>query len=1535
MGKSLLILAVGLGVVFSQPASSQTWYVDGTVTASGDGMTWETAFNAVQEGIDASSDGDTVIVAEGAYVENVHFHGKNITLTGTDPLDSTVVANTIIDGNQSGSVVTFSGTENETCTLSGFTIRNGNAPHGGGVSGGAWNSQTHARISNNVIAANSADWGGGLAFCGGLIQNNVIRNNSARHGGGVDYCSGAILNNRIVGNSAEADGGGLEYCYGTIENNTIYGNSAQEGGGLYDCDGEIRNCIIWGNVSQATPQVYASSEPVYCCIERWSSGGEGNMGFNPYFVAPENGDLHLRPRSPCIDAGDPASPFPNEPEPNGGRIDMGAYGNTWEATPKSPDTDNDNLPDDWEADFFGGLLQGANDDPDGDLLANMEEYRRAFDPTVPVGPWYVDASVPLFSGDGASWETAFKMIQQGIYVARDGGTIIVARGTYYENIRLKSYNVVLRSTDPCDSNVVANTIIDGMQAGSVVTFTGTEDETCRLSGFTIRNGKAQDGGGIYGGTWGNPTHATIERNVIRESAADSCGGGLYECDGTVRNNVIAYNSAGAGGGLYECDGTIENNTIWANSARRGGGLASCKAVTVNCIIWGDTTEPYSDQLDGAGTLSYCCIQCRGEPGASIIAYYPYLVDPANGDYHLLSWSPCIDAGDPSSPFSEEPQPNGGRINMGAYGNTPEASSKSPDSDNDGLPDDWETEFLGDLGDGWGDDTDGDSIPNEAEYHQGYDASTPPKCWYVDAAVSVSGDGTSRASALKRIEEGTKRASAGDTVIVAQGTYVEKVNFGGKNIILRSADPLDENIVARTIVQGRVTFLGTEDAPCALWGFTIQGGGGDYGGGICGGELWYRTHAAIRNNVVTGNAARLGGGGIAFCDGPIEGNKIIGNSATGGLFDECCVWDVPYGGGLYECDGPIRGNIVSGNTATKGGGLCVCSGLISDNLIAGNHAMSVWDMRGPYSGDEEWVPGVGAGAYSCGRMVNNTICENSSEGSVGGVASLHRMLNCIIWGNTAPDTPQLSDNASPSRSCIQDWAGGGIGNISADPLFVNAEAGDYRLQPDSPCIDAGVTYLGFLWPQRDLDRNCRLVGERVDMGCYEYGATRDADGDLLSDDHERTLGSDPALEDTDGDALRDGLEILRGSNPVERTPPGLLAVPSEFSTIQLALLVAIDGDEIVVAPGTYTENLRFYGSDVVLRSTDPSNLDTVGSTILEGDTRESVVQLTGKESPACVLSGFTIRNGWAAIHAREYEQDSQATIRGNIITGNSHGGLYYCGGLVERNIIKGNSDGGLTYCDGLIRGNVIFANSSTMGGGVRHCNGTLINNLIIGNSATLGGAIAWCGGTIENCTIVANSAQLRASGLYECTGTILNCIIWGNTAPEAPQTYESPNITYSCIQDWAGGGEGNIADDPLFVDVDGPDDGPLTYEDNDYRLNAASPCIDAGKNEEWMADAVDLDGNPRIWRGRDSWTADMGAYEYGSFHLKVATVAFEGAALVIGWRSAPGDTYRVWSCCDCATGAWTDEGTVNSWGWLTRWQDPRPTAMFRFYRVEIE
>ncbi len=268
MTKLLALVSVLFFAANTPPSPSAEWYVDGSVPESGDGSTWATAFKKIQEGIDAASDGDTVVAARETYLENIEFNGDNIAVRSVDPLDPQVVGGTVIDGNRAGAAVTFYGTEGETCVLSGFTIRNGSGEEAAGILGGRYDRPTRAEIENNVIKDNT---GTGLAFCDGTIRDNAVCGNSGgglyrcngvirgniisgnQHGGGLVRCYAVIEGNTICDNRNDGSGGGLHACIGTFERNVICRNESggkfSGGGGLADCDGVLRSNIIDENVA--------------------------------------------------------------------------------------------------------------------------------------------------------------------------------------------------------------------------------------------------------------------------------------------------------------------------------------------------------------------------------------------------------------------------------------------------------------------------------------------------------------------------------------------------------------------------------------------------------------------------------------------------------------------------------------------------------------------------------------------------------------------------------------------------------------------------------------------------------------------------------------------------------------------------------------------------------------------------------------------------------------------------------------------------------------------------------------------------------------------------------------------------------------------------------------------------------------------------------------------------------------------------------------------------------------------------------------
>ena len=365
----------------------------------------------IQERIDAAGDRDTILVAPGTYIENIDFLGKSITLRSEAGPEVTV-----IDGNQAGSVVTVSNSEESGCKealIDGFTIRNGKGRpdiewgyyYGGGIycshtsieirnctitgntavgiqgggGGGIYCYGSSPTITNCTISGNSANSGGGMALyvavygfvstvtncaisgnsaiglsmgagggieCGDsplTIRNCVISGNYAAAGGGMScryYSPATITNCMITDNSANEGGGGIlcsYYSTPTITNSTISENSTSgQGGGIFCYEIEtyyyysptmtITNSILWGNRALVGHQIEDS-----CNTSVWHSDvqggwcGVGNINTAPLFVG--GGDYHLRPGSPCIDAGyytDVHTDLDGQPRPFGGGFDIGA-----------------------------------------------------------------------------------------------------------------------------------------------------------------------------------------------------------------------------------------------------------------------------------------------------------------------------------------------------------------------------------------------------------------------------------------------------------------------------------------------------------------------------------------------------------------------------------------------------------------------------------------------------------------------------------------------------------------------------------------------------------------------------------------------------------------------------------------------------------------------------------------------------------------------------------------------------------------------------------------------------------------------------------------------------------------------------------------------------------------------------------------------------------------------------------------------------------------------------------------------------------
>jgi len=304
-------------------------------------------YPTIQEGIDAATSGDTVLVSPGIYFENIDFNGKNIAVIGEDR------ETTIIDGNYSGSVVKFENGEDSTTVLVGFTIQNGyafgNNWNGGG---GIYCDAANPTLSNLIIKDNYGYNGGGIysLFSDQLIENIILKYNTAQSkGGGIAISSGnPVIVNSIIFNNYSDYGGGL-YCVGSpeINNVTIVDNIANKGGTI-TVQGGIPKIINSIMRNDAPEEIYFLSISTliinYSNIENGQTSyggdstatiiwGDGNIDADPFFTDPYNGVFTLQSTSPCIDSGHPdldGDGFtweidPDDRDPDGTRIDMGAF----------------------------------------------------------------------------------------------------------------------------------------------------------------------------------------------------------------------------------------------------------------------------------------------------------------------------------------------------------------------------------------------------------------------------------------------------------------------------------------------------------------------------------------------------------------------------------------------------------------------------------------------------------------------------------------------------------------------------------------------------------------------------------------------------------------------------------------------------------------------------------------------------------------------------------------------------------------------------------------------------------------------------------------------------------------------------------------------------------------------------------------------------------------------------------------------------------------------------------------------------------
>lgn len=714
LARALALLIICIIICSGGPALGAVVYVKWDSPTNGPGNDWAHAYHTVAAGITASASGGEIWVAGDAahpYVERITLKagvGLYGGFAGTETSRSQRNAKTsvtILDGNQGGSVVTCPSGATATTVIDGFTITNGTGTYwstvSGNCGGGVYCSASSPTISNNNITRNYAAVNGGGVFCSGstdtpLILGNIITANIGNNQGSAIWssCTATIANNVVSANI----GSNAVYLYSsdTLANNTITGNS---GNGVYGTGASSYNNIVAFNSSGFS--VGGSKLKNNCVYNPGGSNygyngtpGTGDIQVDPKLTSVQYGQIHLRPDSPCRNAGCTTTlqtDIDGQARNDGSGVDIGAdesYGETWTFAPV----------------------------------------------TIRVKPSGNDTN------DGSSWALAKRTVQAAITAASSQiGDVWVASGTYSERITLWPYVSLYggfagTESSLADRNWLLNaTVLDGGAAGSVITArTANSITASRIDGFTIRNGKAATGGGIYcrqsspticnntvtsntassydgGGIYCSGSN--VYNNIIMANTAVGNGGGIYAggsasiWGNSIRGNSAAYggglacmysqmtvsgntftaNTAGSGGGVYLYQSTdvfssnlvtgntatakgggvycmytgptVTNNTVAANSAPagKGGGLCidgGCNPKVCNNILAFNSSGVY--MVSGTPTLKKNCVYNPSSTdysgltaGATDFSLDPLFVNTASSDYHIRVTSPCVDTGDSS------------------------------------------------------------------------------------------------------------------------------------------------------------------------------------------------------------------------------------------------------------------------------------------------------------------------------------------------------------------------------------------------------------------------------------------------------------------------------------------------------------------------------------------------------------------------------------------------------------------------------------------------------------------------------------------------------------------------------------------------------------------------------------------------------------------------------------------------------------------------------------------------------------------------
>jgi predicted outer membrane repeat protein len=648
---------------------SGVWFVDASGGSDSNGGTsWTDAFATIQTGINAATDLEMILVADGTYTgvdnRNLNFGGRKIYLKSANGPDGC-----IINCQSQGRGFVFNSGETSDSVIEGFTLRRANAVGSGG--GGIICQSSSPTIINCVLDSNTADIGSGILCIAGadatLLSCTVKNNYSVQYGAGVGcvQSSPVILNCTIKYNQSEKFGGGIacaDNSNSVITGCTINGNFAyQFGGGVVlslNSNATMTGCAITGNWSLGGGGAGGTGAGLYCNESSPAITGctiDNNIGIDCI-----GGGIAIFDSSPafsnCSVSGNRVS-F----DSGAGGFGAGIYcsGSLSGAT------------------FYNCTVSENQASEFGSGVVCTDYASATFENCVVTGNRAGDNGGGVLCTQNA--DTTF--ISTSITYNQSDGN---GGGIYCDNSIFNAINCVFTGNSANSGhgggiyfeNSTATVTGSTFEANSASALGGAlhcEDCSPVITGCTISGNLANTGAGICCRTDASPE---IYNSLIVRNVAVSDGGGLCSfstCGPVVANCTIAGNLAlsNRGGGVFCFDpNPVFNNTvIWGNAASNGNQIHGENAgttVTLNfCCIPDIMTDP--GRFSGAAAVDFSnnCIETD-----------PLFVDAARSNYRLQSTpapSPCIDAGDNAllppgitEDVEGNPRITNGTVDIGAY-----------------------------------------------------------------------------------------------------------------------------------------------------------------------------------------------------------------------------------------------------------------------------------------------------------------------------------------------------------------------------------------------------------------------------------------------------------------------------------------------------------------------------------------------------------------------------------------------------------------------------------------------------------------------------------------------------------------------------------------------------------------------------------------------------------------------------------------------------------------------------------------------------